>query len=310
MKVLVTGGAGYVGGILVPQLLRENYSVTVIDDFRYRRPCLLECCNDERLTIVRGDCRNRNVVERHVAGADVILPLAALVGAPICDRDPIGAQTINFDAVKMLLDMSSKQQRVIFPCTNSGYGIGDEGSFCTEKSPLRPLSLYGRLKVQMEEIVLQRGNSISLRLATVFGISPAMRLDLLVNDFTYRAYKDKFVVLFESHFKRNFIHVRDVARAFVHCLKNFEKMAGEPYNVGLSEANISKRELCEAIRRHVPEFQILESEIGKDVDKRNYVVSNEKIESTGYRPQVSLDAGIRELLRGFPVLDSGTFGNV
>lgn len=310
MRVLVTGGAGYIGSILAPHLLEEGCQVTVLDNFMYGQASLLDCCHNPRLAIVRGDARDRRLVSEHLKGADVILPLACLTGAPLCDRDPIGAGTVNVDAVKMLLELRSADQWVIFPTTNSGYGIGEKDVLCTEETPLRPVSLYGRLKVEAERLVLNEANTISLRLATVFGISPRMRLDLLVNDFVYRAVTDEFVVLFEADFKRNYIHVRDVARAFNHCLTNFARMKGEPYNVGLSEANLSKRELCEEIRKQVPRFCVVEAEVRQDPDQRNYLVSNAKIERTGFKPLVSLEAGIAELIKGYQVIRRPGYSNV
>ncbi len=310
MKVLVTGAAGYVGSILVPQLLNEGYEVVAVDNLMYNQTSLLDCCSHEKLTIVRADARDRELISKCLENADVIFPLACLTGAPLCSKDPVAARTVNLDAIKMILELRRREQRIIFPTTNSGYGIGQEGIFCDEKTPLRPISLYGRLKVEAEKAVLDSGNSITLRLATVFGISPRMRLDLLVNDFTYRAVFDHFIVLFEAHFKRNVLHVRDVARAFLHCVHNFEKMKNEPYNVGLTDCNISKRELCEEIKKHVPEFHIIESEIGEDLDKRNYIVSNAKIEATGFKPQFSLSFGIRELVKGYQVVRRNQYSNV
>jgi nucleoside-diphosphate-sugar epimerase len=210
-----------------------------------------------------------------------------------------------------LLPILSKSQQVLLPITNSGYGVGEAGKFCTEETPLRPVSLYGRDKVEVERILLdQHPSSLSLRLATVFGMSPRMRLDLLVNDFVYRAVNDRFIVLFEAHFKRNYIHVRDVARAFLHGIDHFDTMKGGPYNVGLSDANLSKLELCEQIKQHIPQFVILQSEINKDKDQRDYIVSNEKIEKTGYQPAFSLDDGIRELVKGFAMIRNSTYSNV
>ncbi len=310
MRILVTGGAGYIGSILVPRLLSAGHQVTVVDNFMYGQTSLLDCCASEQLTIVRGDVRNRDLMRKYVATADVLMPLACLVGAPICEQKPVESRTINLDAIKMLVDLSSKAQMIISPTTNSGYGVGQEGMHCTEKTPMRPISLYGQLKVELEEYLLASGHAVSLRLATAFGISPRMRLDLLVNDFTYRAVTDRSVVLFEAHFKRNYIHVRDIAQAFLHALTNFERMKNEPYNVGLSEANLSKMELCLEIRKQLPDFCILESPIGKDPDQRNYIVSNAKIEQTGYRPQVSLPQGIAELIKGYQVLRRNQFSNV
>lgn len=310
MKVLATGGAGYIGSILVPQLLRLGHQVVVLDNFMYNQSSLLDCCYDEKLTVIRGDARDKRIVATLVREADAIFPLACLTGAPICDKDPYGAETINRDAIKMILDLRSQDQIIIFPTTNSGYGIGEEGIFCTEETPLKPVSLYARLKVEIEQAILDSGNAITLRLATAFGVSPKMRIDLLPNDFTYRAVNDRFVILFQAYFKRNFIHVRDISKAFVHALDHFEGMKGEPYNVGLSDANLSKWELCEEIQKQVPGFWFVEAEIGEDPDKRNYIVSNEKFESTGFSPDVSLTAGIAELVKGFQIVHRNQYSNV
>lgn len=310
MKILVTGGAGYIGSILVPELLKKKYEVIVIDNFMYNQTSLLDCCNNKNLTIVRGDVRSKNIIAKHLRNVDAIFPLACMTGAPLCEKDPVAAKTINFDAVKMILELRSKDQVIIFPTTNSGYGIGQKGIYCTEKTPLNPISLYGRLKAEIEKILLDAGDCITLRLATVFGISPRMRLDLLVNDFTYRAVTDHCLVLFESHFKRNYIHIRDVAKAFIHCLENFDKMKDEPYNVGLSNANLSKWELCEEIKKQVPNFYLIAAEVGEDPDKRDYIVSNEKIESTGFKPKYSLQEGIRELIKGYQIIRRNNFSNI
>jgi len=310
MRILVTGGAGYIGAVLVPLLLREGHEVTVIDSFMYGQASLLDCCHEPRLTIVRGDARDRTLVAEHLREAEAILPLACLTGAPACDRDPVAARTVNLEAVVMLLEMKRAEQRMIFPNTNSGYGVGERDVFCTEETPLQPVSLYGRLKVEAECAVLAAPSTIALRLATVFGVSPRMRLDLLVNDFTYRAVTDGFVVLFEGNFKRNYVHVRDVARAVSHCLGHWERMRGQAYNVGLSEANLSKRELCEAIRKQVTRFSWQEAAVGRDPDQRNYIVSNAKIEATGFRAEVSLEAGIAELIKGYQVVRRQGYANV
>lgn len=309
MKILVTGGAGYIGSILVPKLLGEGHEVTVLDSFMYQQTPLLECCCNPRLTILRGDVRDARLLKDLVSKSDAVLPLACLTGAPLCARDPIAATTINRDVIKTIVDMKSPQQMLIYPCTNSGYGIGQAGLECDEETPLRPVSLYGQLKVEAESYVLEHG-CLTFRFATVFGASPRMRLDLLVNDFTYRAVNDGFVVLFEAHFKRNYLHVQDAAAAFMHSLKNYDKMRGRPYNVGLSEANLSKLELCQAIQRHVPRFTFPISEVGKDPDQRNYIVSNARIEATGFKPAVGLDAGLRELLKAYQVIRRNQFSNV
>ena len=309
MKVLVTGGAGYIGSILVPALLAEGHSVTVLDSFLYNQTSLLDCCNNPNLAIVRGDVRDERVVLPLLAKADAVMPLACLVGAPLCAQKPIEARSINLDAILMLLRHASPAQLFVSPTTNSGYGVGQEGVYCTEETPMNPISLYGRLKVELEKALLDHG-AVSLRLATVCGISPRMRLDLLVNDFTYRAVTDRFIVLFEAHFKRNYIHVRDVARAFLHALANFDSMKGQPYNVGLSDANLSKMELCLEIKKQVPDFTIMEAPVGKDPDQRNYIISNDKIEATGFHPQVSIQSAIAELIKGYQVLRRNQYSNV
>ncbi len=308
--ILVTGGAGYLGSIMVPAFLDVGYRVTVLDNFMFKQNPLAHVCANPDFNVVRGDARDEALIKSLIKDVDVVIPLAALVGAPLCNNDQIGTVTINRDSVIMMLKQLSADQRVLMPITNSGYGIGEKGKFCTEETPLRPISLYGTTKVEAEAAALERGNAISFRLATVFGMAPRFRLDLLVNDFVYRAVNDRAVVLFEADFKRNYIHIRDVANAFLHGLENFERMKNEPYNVGLSDANLSKRELCEKIHEHVPSFVFMEAPIGEDPDKRDYIVSNEKIEATGYRPQHSLDDGIRELIKGYTMVKNSMYGNV
>ena len=309
-KVLVTGGAGYIGSILVPMLLERGHDVTVLDNFRYGQTSLLDCCVHPSFRVRRADCRDETVLREELRDADWVLPLAALVGAGLCDSDTVGARTINLDAVRLLLSLRSSEQRVVFPCTNSGYGVGEKDKFCTEETPLRPISLYGKTKVEAENAVLEAGNSVSVRLATVFGVAPRMRLDLLVNDFVYRAVNDRTLVVFEGHFKRNYIHIRDVARAFLHVMEIFDAIKDQPYNVGLSDANLSKLELCEEIKKAVPNFVYLEAPIGEDPDKRDYIVSNAKIEAAGYQPQYSLQAGICELKKAFEILKVRRYANV
>jgi nucleoside-diphosphate-sugar epimerase len=308
-NILVTGGAGYIGSTLVPDLLHAGHHVTVLDNFMFRQTSLNHVCADPRFAVVRGDIRLESVVAPLLRKADIVIPLAALVGAPLCNLDPVGATTTNHDAVMLMLRLLSRDQLVLMPTTNSAYGSGDAGNFCTEESPLRPISQYAKEKVVVERALMERGNAISFRLATVFGMSPRMRLDLLVNDFTYRAVHDRFVVLFESAFKRNYIHVRDVSRAFQHGIANAASMKGQIYNVGLSDANVSKRELCERIKQQVADFTFVDAPVGKDPDQRNYIVSNAKIEATGYKPSVSLDAGITELVKGYVMVRNNQYGN-
>jgi len=309
-KILITGGAGYLGSVMTPMFLHAGHSVTVLDNFMWRQSSLAGVCHHPRFDMVNGDARDKATVRDLLRDADIVVPLAALVGAPLCDKDPIAATSTNLDAVLMLLDLLSPEQWVALPNTNSGYGIGEGDQMCTEESPLKPVSLYGRDKVAAEAAAMQRENSISFRLATVFGMSPRPRIDLLVNDFVHRAVTDRTVVLFESHFKRNYIHIRDVARAFRHAFDNFETMKGQSYNVGLSDANLSKLELCEKIQTHIPNFTFLEAPIGEDPDKRDYIVSNEKIEATGYAPDYSLDDGIRELIKGYRMIRNSIYSNV
>ena len=310
MKILVTGGAGYLGSILVPDLLAAGHEVTVLDNFMFRQGSLNHVCYHPKFTVVKGDIRIEAILLPLLKKADAVIPLAALVGAPLCNQDPVGATTTNRDAILMMLKNLSRSQMVLMPTTNSAYGTGEKDNFCTEESPLRPISRYAIEKVEVEKHLMEHPNAISFRLATVFGMSPRMRIDLLVNDFTYRAVNDRFVVLFESSFKRNYIHVRDVSRVFQHGLANFERMKGRIYNVGLSDANVSKRELCEIIARHVPGFVFLEAPVGKDPDQRNYIVSNAKIEATGYQPAHSLDAGVAELVKGYAMIRNTLHGNV
>lgn len=309
-SILVTGGAGYLGSILVPALLEAGHRVTVLDNFMYRQNSLASVCAHPGFEVVNGDARSRNTLRPLLKGADIVIPLAALVGAPLCQRDPIAATTTNRDAIITLVGMLGRGQRVVMPTTNSGYGVGERGKLCTEETPLRPITLYGRNKVEAEQAVLEHEEAISFRLATVFGMAPRMRVDLLVNDFVYRAVHDRYLVVFEGHFKRNYIHVRDVARAFLHAVAHFEAMKGGPYNVGLSDANLSKIELCERIKACLPGFIFLEAPAGRDPDKRDYIVSNVKIEATGFRPVYSLDGGIQELIKGYVMIRNSVYGNI
>jgi nucleoside-diphosphate-sugar epimerase len=309
-NVLVTGGAGYIGSILTENLLELGFYVTVVDNFMYKQASLNHLCHNPRFNIVNGDIRNEKTIAPLMAKADVIIPLAALVGAPLCNKDVVGADTTNKQAIYTMLKHKSKEQKIIMPTTNSAYGSGDENNFCTEESPLNPISKYAIDKVLVEKELMDHQNVISYRLATVFGMSPRMRTDLLVNDLTYRAVNDGYVIIFEGHFKRNYIHVRDVCDAFLHAIYNFDDMKDQIYNVGLSTANVSKLELCEVIKKFVPDFTIIEGDIKKDPDQRNYIVSNAKLEATGFEPMFSLEHGVVELLKGYKMIKNNIYGNV
>ncbi len=308
-NILITGGAGYIGSVLSKSLLDEGYSVTVLDNFRYNQNSLLDCCYDDKFRVIRGDVRDEQILTSSLQNQDFIIHLAALVGAPICNANKDDALTTNFESTKLLLKLRTKNQKILFPCTNSGYGIGEKGKYCTEETPLRPISFYGQTKVNSEKAILDDGNSISFRLATVFGVSPRMRLDLLVNDFVHKAMNEKFIGIFEGHFQRNYIHIRDVVRVFLHGINNFDNMKNQSYNVGLSDANLSKLELCEKIKEHISDFIFVESNLGEDPDKRDYIVSNEKIENTGFKPQFSLDFGIEELIKCYTIFKKQPYGN-
>tara|TARA_B100000795_G_scaffold267576_1_gene252701 strand:+ start:728 stop:1666 length:939 start_codon:yes stop_codon:yes gene_type:complete len=310
LKILVTGGGGYIGSILVPDLLNAGHEVTVLDNFVYKQSSLNHLCINPNLNIVKSDVRIEENIKENIKKADIIIPLAALVGAPLCSINPVGARTINYDAIISMLKAASPSQLILMPTTNSAYGTGEKNNFCDESSPLKPISQYASEKVEIEERLMTRGNAVSFRLATVFGMSPRMRLDLLVNDFVNRAIHDKFIVLFESHFKRNYIHVRDVSRAFMFAIEKQDIMSGEIYNVGLSKANLSKKELCDEIKKIIPDFLYLDAPIGKDKDQRNYIVSNKKIEKIGFETQYSLKDGIVELKKGLTFLRNNNHSNV
>ena len=310
LRILVTGGAGYIGSILVPELLAQDYKVTVFDSLIHGQNPLLECCSNPRFDFIKGDICDYNLMAELVGQFDSIIPLAAIVGAPACKINPTVTRLVNYDAHMKLIKEISSSQMVFFPTTNSGYGVGKKDTYCTEETPLRPISEYGRTKVEVEAAFLDKGNAITYRLATVFGMSPRMRLDLLVNDFTFRAYKDRSIILFEEHFRRNFIHIRDVAKAFLFAIENYDKMKGEPFNVGLSSANLTKRQLCEKIKEYIPDLYIHSAPIGEDPDQRDYIVSNEKLESLGWQPDYTLEMGILELLKGYKILKPNRFANV
>lgn len=310
MKILVTGGAGYVGCVLVPALLAEGHQVIVLDNLMYGQHGLFHLCSDPHFEFVYGDARDEARMRQLLKDADVLIPLAAIVGAPACDRDPWLARSVNLEAVGLLNRLRSPHQLVIFPTTNSGYGTRSGDVYCTEETPLEPISLYGRMKVQAEAELLEMPNVITLRLATVFGMSPRMRLDLLVNYFVYAAVTDGYIVIFEKDFKRNYIHIRDVAQCFIYCIENANRMVGRPYNVGLDAANLSKEELALKVKEQVPHLYVQFARVGRDPDRRNYIVSNQRLREAGFEAKQSLDEGIKELLKGYRMMGRGPFRNV
>jgi len=310
MRVLITGGAGYIGSILTEHLLGAGFNVTVLDNLLFRQNGCFHLCSHRCFEFVRGDARDERIATHLLKSADIIIPLAAVVGAPGCDRDPILARTLNLEAVQLLNRLRSRAQLIIFPTTNSGYGTKSGEVLCTEATPLEPISLYGQLKVQAEKELLDSDNAITLRLATVFGMSPRMRIDLLVNNFVYEAVNRGYLVIFEKDFRRNYVHVRDVADCFIHCIQHSEKMIGRPYNVGLDSANLSKEELAKRIQSHVPRFYLHFSDVGTDPDKRNYIVSNQRLLEAGFQARRSLDEGIEELVKGYRMIGDRQFTNL
>ncbi len=298
-RVLITGGAGYLGSILSEHLLDGGYQVTILDNLLYGEQNLFHLCADPDFEFVYGDARDESQVRQLAARCDIIIPLAAIVGAPACDRDPLMATSVNLDAIRMINRIRSSSQLIVYPTTNSGYGTKSGDLFCTEETPLEPISLYGQTKTDAEAEVLSSANAITLRLATVFGMSPRMRMDLLVNHFVYAALTEGYLVIFEKDFKRNYIHIRDVADCFLHCIENSGRMTGRPYNVGLDNANLSKEELALKIREFLPSFFIHFAEVGSDPDKRNYIVSNRRLAEAGFAARRSLDDGISELIKGY-----------
>jgi nucleoside-diphosphate-sugar epimerase len=309
-RILVTGGAGYLGSVLCEHLLHAGHQVVVIDNLMYGQTPFFHLCYHPHFDFIRGDVRDGPLMQKLLKAADVIVPLAALVGAPACKRDPWLAKAVNLEAIQLLNRLRSPAQLVIFPTTNSGYGTQSGETYCTEETPLQPVSLYGETKVQGEQELLNSPNTITLRLATVFGTSPRMRLDLLVNHFVYAAITDGYLVIFEKDFKRNYIHIRDVADGILFCIQNSEKMVGKPYNAGLDAANLSKEELALKVKEYVPNFYIHFSPIGTDPDKRNYIVSNQRLREAGFEAKRTLDAGIQELLKGYRLMGGGVFKNV
>ena len=308
--VVVTGAAGYLGSVLCEHLLAAGYRVTAADRLIYRQRSLFHLCANPQFDFVVGDARDEQLMRRLIKAADVLIPLAAIVGAPACDRDPWLARSVNLEAIRLVARLRSNDQLIVYPTTNSGYGTKSGDVFCTEDTPLEPISLYGQTKTEAEAEILERTNTVTLRLATVFGMSPRMRLDLLVNHFVYAAITDGYIVIFEKDFKRNYIHIRDVADCFIHCIENSKKMAGRPYNAGLDSANLSKEALALKIKEYVPNFYIHFGQVGTDPDKRNYIVSNQRLRDAGFEAKRSLDSGIQELLKGYRMMGRAEFANI
>lgn len=301
-KVLITGGAGYLGSTLTEVLLSKGYKVTVLDSLVYKQLSLTSFCHNNNFNLVVGDVRDSNLLSELVKNHDIIIPLAAVVGMPACKKDPSLTVAVNYSQIKEIVNVLHNSQKLLVPNTNSQYGSSE--TIITEESPFNPLSLYAQTKCDAEKAVLDSGNGISLRLATVFGVSYRQRMDLLVNDFVYRAFTDEFLVLFESHFLRNYVHVRDVAKAFIHLIENYQTCNNNAFNVGLTSANMSKLQLAQKIKEYVPNLVIVEEQFKEDFDKRNYVVSNEKLERTGWNCDFSLDAGIQELLLAYKMISN------
>ncbi|MDO8460075.1 MAG: NAD(P)-dependent oxidoreductase [Nanoarchaeota archaeon] len=305
-KVLITGGSGYLGSVITGHLLESGFHVTCLDNLSLYQKSLFHYASHPDFEFIYGDARDKKLLEKIVPNFDIIIPLAAIVGMSACDAKPFDAKSINYDAIVLINNIRKPHQKLIYPTTNSGYGTKSGAIFCTEETPLEPISLYGTTKVDAEKHILEEAKNgkpaITLRLATVFGVSPRMRTDLLVNDFVLKALRESYIIIYEKDFKRNYIHIKDVARCFEHCIKNFESMKNQAYNVGLDEANLSKAELAELIKKHIPKFEIVYMEVGEDPDKRNYIVSNEKIMKTGFKPLYNLDYGIKELIKGYSIL--------
>jgi nucleoside-diphosphate-sugar epimerase len=301
-KVLITGGAGYLGSVLVGHLLRRNYRVTVLDNLFYGQASLLQYCREPGFDFVAGDVRDEATVAGLVKSHDILVPLAAIVGAPACARDPIMARGVNHEAVALINRVRSRSQPLVLPSSNSGYGTKSGATHCTEETPVEPITVYGVTKVEAEREVLEHGESVSLRLATVFGPSPRMRIDLLVNDFVHRAVTDGYLVIYEKDFKRNYIHVEDVAECFCFAIEHFDAMKGQAYNVGLDDANLSKAELAAKIKAQVPSLYVHYAEVGTDPDRRNYIVSNAKLRAQGFVAGRGLEQGITELLKLYRML--------
>jgi nucleoside-diphosphate-sugar epimerase len=303
MRILITGGAGYLGSVITQKLLESGYNVVVLDKLIFNQLSLLPHTSNPNFKFVYGDVRDIDLLKRLVHDCDIIIPLAAIVGFPACDADPKLAYEINFEQIRNIVEwIKGTDKKILYPNTNSGYGVGKDGVYCDETSPLNPISVYGKTKIDAEKYILENTNGICFRLATVFGVSARMRVDLLVNDFTYKAITDKYIVVFERNFKRNFIHIKDVSSVFIFMIENYDRYKGEVFNVGLSDANLSKKELLEKIQSHIKDFAVVYDDYYEDPDKRDYIVSNKKIEGTGWKPVWNLDNGIDELIHAYKMI--------
>jgi nucleoside-diphosphate-sugar epimerase len=300
-RVLITGGAGYLGSVLTEVLLSKDYKVTVIDNLIYKQTSVAPFTYHPNFDFIFGDITNESLLKSLVEKHDVIIPLAAIVGMPACKAQPELTVKVNFEQVRNITNWITKDQMLLVPNTNSQYGSSTD--VITEESPFKPLSLYAETKCDAERAVLESGNGIALRLATVFGMSYRMRMDLLVNDFVYKAITDGYLVLFESHFIRNYIHVRDIANTFLFMIENYEKCNNNAFNVGLTSANCTKLELAESIQRYVPDLVIVQNNFKQDFDQRNYIVSNDKLENQGWKPSFTLEDGIKELIKGYQLIN-------
>ena len=300
-KILITGGGGYVGSMLTTILVNLGHHVSVIDLMKYDKGSLNHLYYHKNFKLIQKDIRDKKIMKKLIRQNEYIIPLAALVGAPLCDKNKKEAVSVNYDSIKSLVSLSTKKNKIIFLTTNSGYGVGEKNKFCDENSPLRPISLYGRTKCDAEKEVMKFKNCICFRLATVFGFSYRMRTDLLVNNFVYNAMQTKRLTIFEPHFRRNFIHIRDVVSAIVYSINNFKKLRSNVYNLGLSSANISKLMLAKKIRKQMKNLKVIIVKNKKDPDKRDYFVSNRKIEKKGFKAKILLETGIDELMTLFEV---------
>ena len=302
-KILITGGAGYIGSMLATKLVQLGYEITVVDLMKYEKNSLSHLVFFDNFNLIKHDVTDEKFIKKIINKFDYIIPLAALVGAPLCEKNKNKTIKTNVETIKILLRNITKKQRIIYPTTNSGYGVGLKNKHCDETSPLNPISLYGVTKLKAEELVMTHRNSIAFRLATVFGVSYRMRTDLLVNNFVERAIKKKLLEIFEPNFRRNYIHIRDVVQAIVYAIENFNKLKGNIFNLGLSSANLTKINLAKKIKKYYKPVKIKIIKNRSDPDKRDYFVSNRKIEKNGFKATISLDKGIKELIKLFQKVD-------